>query len=75
MEGIGYGFIPDVLDRSLVDEWVKSNDTDSLHMARRLARGGAHVRWVVGDCGALRVTKRLGRANAVSLSCLTTPRA
>ena len=26
VEGIGYDFIPDVLDRSLVDEWVKTND-------------------------------------------------
>ena len=26
VEGIGYDFIPDVLDRSLVDEWVKTKD-------------------------------------------------
>jgi cystathionine beta-synthase len=36
VEGIGYDFIPDVLDRSVVDKWVKSNDKDSFIMARRL---------------------------------------
>lgn len=30
--------MPDVLDRSLVDEWHKSNDTESLVMMRRLIR-------------------------------------
>jgi cystathionine beta-synthase len=38
VEGIGYDFIPDVLDRSLVDEWIKTNDRDSFRMARRLIR-------------------------------------
>lgn len=36
VEGIGYDFIPDVLDRGLVDEWVKTNDRESFLMARRL---------------------------------------
>jgi len=38
VEGIGYDFIPDVLDRSLVDEWVKTEDRPSFLMARRLIR-------------------------------------
>jgi len=38
VEGIGYDFIPDVLDRSLVDEWVKTEDRASFLMARRLIR-------------------------------------
>jgi cystathionine beta-synthase len=38
VEGIGYDFIPNVLDRDLVDEWYKSNDKDSLVMMRRLIR-------------------------------------
>ena len=38
VEGIGYDFVPDVLDRSLVDKWVKSNDAESLRMARRIIR-------------------------------------
>jgi cystathionine beta-synthase len=38
VEGIGYDFIPKVLDRSLVDEWVKTEDRPSFLMARRLIR-------------------------------------
>lgn len=38
VEGIGYDFIPDVLDRSLVDEWIRTEDRESLQMARRLIR-------------------------------------
>ncbi|CAO3591710.1 unnamed protein product [Absidia cylindrospora] len=38
VEGIGYDFIPDVLQRSLVDQWVKSEDKPSLLMSRRLIR-------------------------------------
>ncbi len=38
VEGIGYDFIPDVLDRRLVDRWLKSNDRDSFLTARQLIR-------------------------------------
>ena len=38
VEGTGYDFIPTVLDRSVVDKWMKSNDKDSFIMARRLIR-------------------------------------
>ena len=38
VEGIGYDFIPDVLNRELVDEWIKSNDRDSFRVARQLIR-------------------------------------
>ena len=38
VEGIGYDFIPTVLDRSLVDEWIKTNDKDSFLTARRLIK-------------------------------------
>ena len=38
VEGIGYDFVPDVLDRSLVDEWIKTEDRPSFLMARRLIR-------------------------------------
>lgn len=36
VEGIGYDFIPKVLDRSLVDTWVKVNDSKSFQFAREL---------------------------------------
>ena len=38
VEGIGYDFIPDVLERGIVDEWIKSEDRESFLMARRLIR-------------------------------------
>jgi cystathionine beta-synthase len=38
VEGIGYDFIPDVLDLKLVDEWVKTTDKPSFELARRLIR-------------------------------------
>lgn len=38
VEGIGYDFFPDVLDNSLVDEYVKVNDKDSFLTARRLIK-------------------------------------
>jgi len=38
VEGIGYDFIPTVLDRKLVDDWVKTTDGESFAMSRRLIR-------------------------------------
>ena len=36
VEGIGYDFIPKVLERELVDTWVKTQDRESFLLARRL---------------------------------------
>jgi cystathionine beta-synthase len=38
VEGIGYDFIPDVLDQTLVDRYVKTNDQESLKLALRLIK-------------------------------------
>lgn len=38
VEGIGYDFMPDVLDNSLVDKYIKITDKDSFQVARRLIR-------------------------------------
>ena len=38
VEGIGYDFVPVVLDRPLVDEWIKTSDAESFAMSRRLMR-------------------------------------
>lgn len=41
VEGIGYDFVPTVLDRAVVDKWFKSNDQESFAFARMLiAREG-----------------------------------
>ncbi|EDU44192.1 cystathionine beta-synthase [Pyrenophora tritici-repentis Pt-1C-BFP] len=36
VEGIGYDFIPDVLDQKIVDKWYKTEDRTSFLYARRL---------------------------------------
>ena len=38
VEGIGYDFIPTVLDHTVVDKWMKTNDRLGLPMARRLIK-------------------------------------
>ena len=38
VEGIGYDFLPDVFDGSVVDSWYKSEDKESFVNARRLIR-------------------------------------
>ncbi|PGH29167.1 cystathionine beta-synthase [[Emmonsia] crescens] len=36
VEGIGYDFIPDVLDHSAIDKWYKTGDRESFQYARQL---------------------------------------
>ncbi|KAG7202478.1 hypothetical protein KM043_017049 [Ampulex compressa] len=38
VEGIGYDFIPTVLDHSVIDMWIKTEDQESLKAARLLIR-------------------------------------
>lgn len=38
VEGIGYDFVPTVLDLNIIDMWVKTEDCESLNAARALIR-------------------------------------
>ncbi len=38
VEGIGYDFFPDVLNNTLIDAYIKTNDADSFRIARELIR-------------------------------------
>ncbi|KAF3902775.1 hypothetical protein AA313_de0204502 [Arthrobotrys entomopaga] len=38
VEGIGYDFVPDVLDQSIADVWIKTADEESFNFARRLIK-------------------------------------
>ncbi|KAJ1904827.1 cystathionine beta-synthase [Tieghemiomyces parasiticus] len=64
VEGIGYDFIPEALDRSVIDEWYKSNDKESFALARRLIKeegilsGGSSG---TALAGAIHAAKRLGK--------------
>lgn len=63
VEGIGYDFIPDVLDREIVDKWYKTDDRESFQLARRLiAEEGLLVGGSSGSAmaAAIRAVKDLG---------------
>jgi len=68
VEGIGYDFVPDVLDYEFIDEWIYSNDRDSFLTARRLIReeglliGGSAGAAVWGMIEAVKRTPGVRRA-------------
>merc|ERR1711976_453247 len=50
VEGIGYDFIPTVLDQDVVDIWIKSDDDESFAMGRNVVRHEGLL--IGGSCGA-----------------------
>jgi cysteine synthase A len=65
IQGIGAGFVPDVLDLSLVDEIEQVTNEESIHYARRLAREEGILSGI--SCGAavavaVRIAKRAENA-------------
>jgi cysteine synthase A len=72
IQGLGAGFVPDILDRSVIDEVVEVTDVAAERMARRLAReegllvgpsSGANVH------AACEVAARIGGGNVVTILC------
>ncbi len=64
VEGIGYDFVPDVLNLKLIDQWIKTEDRESFVMARRIIReegllvGGSSGSTMVGALKAARALKK-----------------
>ena len=50
VEGIGYDFFPEVLDNSLIDSYVKTNDKESFLLSRRLIKEEGLL--CGGSCGS-----------------------
>jgi len=50
VEGIGYDFVPTVLDQDIADYWVKTDDDESFAMGRCVIRHEGLL--IGGSCGA-----------------------
>lgn len=75
IQGIGAGFVPEVLDLELVDEIVAVNDLDAIETTRRLTREAGILSGVSSGANvfaALNVARRLGPGkNVVTIICDT----
>jgi len=63
LQGIGAGFVPDVLRTELIDEIIKVSNEDAGVMARRLAKEEGILAGIssgAATCAALEVAKRPG---------------
>lgn len=63
IQGIGAGFIPDVLNTTIYNEVIAVSNDDAIMYARRLVREEGHLSGIscgAALCGALRVAKKLG---------------
>jgi cysteine synthase A len=68
IQGIGAGFVPDVLDRSVIDEIIKVSDEDAFEWTRRLIRHEGILCGISSGanfCAALEIAKRLGPGKKV----------
>jgi len=68
IQGIGAGFVPEVLDRSLIDEILTADDQEAYQMAKRLSREEgifAGLSCGAACVGALKVAKQLGAGKTV----------
>ena len=68
IQGIGAGFIPEVLDRSLLDEIISVDDQEAYQMAKRLSKEEgifAGLSCGAACVGALQVAKSLGPGKIV----------
>ncbi len=74
IQGIGAGFVPDILDRSVIDDVMLIDDEDAYQTARQLGleegllvgiSAGANV------CASLRLAETMGEGRIVTILCDT----
>ncbi len=68
IQGIGAGFVPEVLDRSIIDEVIPVDDMEAYKMARRLAKEEGILAGISAGAAvwaALKVAQRLGKGKTV----------
>jgi cysteine synthase A len=68
IQGIGAGFIPDVLNVSILDEVIPVSNDDAYLIARRLAQEEGLLVGIssgANTCAALRIARRLGEGKTV----------
>jgi cysteine synthase A len=68
IQGIGAGFVPEVLNTSVIDEVVQVNDEDARTTAQRLARDEGILAGISSGAAvwaALQIAQRLGEGQVV----------
>lgn len=68
IQGIGAGFIPEILNRAVIDEVVVVSDEDAFHVARLLARQEGLLAGISAGAAcwaALKIAKELGKDKTV----------
>ena len=75
IQGIGAGFVPEVLDRSVIDEIIQVKGADAIAVSRRLAREEGILAGISAGANAfaaLQVARDLGRGkHVVTVMCDT----